>query len=316
MNTRTLFKAMIIISLILFSNALKASENDNCLPYTPEIVSCKIYTEEELSSIRSSNNPNLIMGAGIVQLVISPKLTVGEELLNLSSKIESPKGIATISLSILQLNDDSPLKPYRENIIQLLLDDKENALSYYLNALLQEEEGRDQEAIALIKKGNTKILNTYPKQRFYAIIEAGKLAKCTKIQAQQYALRNSLSTSVYKKLRQLCQKLIASHGQEAKNACYLMGQNLEWSSLTIIEKLNSLAIQEKSLEDSSHTEVHKKFKEKREQLLDCIKSLDPIPETDVTEDADLKYDEIYLESGECSALKFLSNFVKQKRKEK
>lgn len=37
----------------------------------------------------------------------------------------------------------------------------------------------------------------------------------------------------------------------------------------------------------------------------------PIPEANVTEEADLKYDEIYLDAGECSALEFLHGIVKR-----
>ncbi len=235
MNIRPLALLVAIISLLFIApSLLKASEIDSCQTYTPEVITCKPYTEKELNTIKTGSDPSLIMGAGIVDLFSNPLSTVGQELLNLGSRIESPKGMATVSLIVDQLNRNynSSLKPLRENIIQLMRDDKDNALSYYLNALLQEEEGASQESLALIQKGNAKIITSYPKQRFHAIVEAGKIAKCEKIQAQRFALWNSFSTSVFIRSRKLCDNLVKANGQEAKKACFVMGQNLEHASIT------------------------------------------------------------------------------------
>jgi hypothetical protein len=321
MNNKPIFLVFAILAtLFLVPLSAIASEIESCQTYTPEAITCKSYTENELNLIKASSNPSLIMGAGIIDLVSNPSSTIGigQELLNLGSRIESPKGMATVSLIVYQLNRNynSSLKPLREKITQLLRDDKDNALSYYLNALLRGEEVESQEALALIKNGNTKSFNSYPKQRFDAIVQAGKIAKCKKIQAQQYALLNSLSTSVFIKTRHLCQKLIESNDTEAKNACLVMGQNLERSSITIVDKLNSLGIQKIALDNSpSNATALTEIKNKKDRALNCDgrKPTELIPEADVTEDMDLKYDKIYLESGECSALEFLFEAVKQKK---
>jgi len=298
-----------VVSLVMFSGAvLWASENSTC----------KSYTEKELNSIRASNNPNLIMGAGIVELISNPSSTIGKDLLGLSSRTESPKGTATVSLIVHQLNSDynQPLKPLRENVIQLLQDDKDNALSYYLNAILSQEEGRDQEALAQIKKGNSKIFNSYPKERFYAIAQAAKMAKCSETQARQHAFWNSHSGAIYIKLRHLCKKLVESYGEDTRKACYLAGQNLERGSLTFIEQLSSLAIQSDSLGDSpSNAAARAEIKKKRDDINTCReRTAIDIPETAVTDDADLEYYRILLSKGECSARDFLTDFVKRKHK--
>lgn len=319
MNNKSIFLAFAILArLFLVPLFAIASEIDSSQTYTPKTIACKPYTEKELNLIKASGNSSFIMGAGIIDLVSNPSSTIGQELLNLSSQIEFPKGMATVSLIIYQLNRNynSSLKPMRENITQLLRDDKDNALSHYLNALLRDEEGESREALALIKNGNTKSFNSYPKQRFDSILEAGKVSKCKIIQAQQYALLNSLSTSVFIKARHLCQKLIASNDTEAKNACLLMGQNLERSSISIVDKLNSLGIQKIALDNSpSNATVLAEIKHKKDRALNCDgrKPTEWIPEVDVTVDMDLKYDKIYLESGECSALEFLSEAVKQRK---
>lgn len=297
---------MPFLALIIFSANLWASESTTCKPYT----------EKELTSIKASNDANSIMGAGVVDLLINPKSTTGKELLDLGSRIESPKRTATLSLIVYQLSHDSPLKPFREYILQLLQDDKENALPYYLNALLQQEEVGDSEALAQIKKGNTKVFNSYPKKRFTAIADAAERAKCGGIQARQYAFYNLPLTSTYIKLRHLCQKLSESSGQEAKNACFVMGQNLERASLTCIEKVNSLSIQKISLADiPSNATARAEIEKKRKQALACgeRRSAD-ISESDVTEEADKQYYEIFFKSGESAAQDFLSEFVKRKHK--
>lgn len=296
---------MPFLALIILSANLWASESTTCKPYT----------EKELTLIKASNDANLIMGAGVVDLLINPKSTTGKELLDLGSRVESRKRTATLSLIVYQLSHDSSLKPFREYIQQLLQDDKENALPYYLNALLQNEEVGGQAALVQIKKGNAKTFNSYSKERFSAIADAAVRAKCGGVQARQYAFYNLPLTSSYIKLRHLCQELAAGgHGQEAKNACFLMGQNLERGSLTCIEKLNSLGIQSVSLDEvPSNTATREEIKKRREEALACGERREDISERDVTADADLQYYEILFKSGEAAAQSFLSDFVKQKR---
>jgi hypothetical protein len=302
-----LLKILIVaISLVMLPNAVLCAAKN---------TACKPYTEKDLNSIKASNDPNFIIGAGVVSILINPASTIGKELLDIGGRIESTKGVATTSLIVYQLSHDSPLKPFRENIRKLLQDDKDNALPYYLDALLQQEEVGDQEALVQIKKGNAKIFNSYPKQRFYSIVEAAKLAKCGEVRARQYAVSNLPITSTYVKLRHLCQKLVESNGEEARKACFLMGQNLERGSQTCIEKITSLGIQSNSLNDSpSNAAIRMEIKKKREQALACGKRGNGhISESDVTKDADLQYYEIFLKSGEAAAQDFLSDFVKRKR---
>ncbi len=297
---------MLFLALIIFSANLWASESTTCKPYT----------EKELTSIKASHDTNLIMGAGVVDLLINPKSTAGKELLDLGSRTESPKRTATLSLIVYQLSHDSSLKPFREYILQLLRDDKGNAMPYYLNALLEQEEIGDSEALAQIEKGNAKIFNSYPKERFTAIADAAERAKCGEIQARQYAIGGLPLTSTYIKLRHLCQKLSEGSGQEAKKACFVMGQNLERGSLSCIEKVNSLSIQSNSLDDTpSNAAARAEIKKKREQALACgeRRNVD-ISESDVSEDAYKQYCEIFLKSGEAAAQDFLSDFVIQKHK--
>src|SRR5271169_5897618 len=136
---KIIFALAIATAIVLFSeSSLSASDNTICRPFT----------EKEINAIKASNNPNLIMGSGILDPLINPTSAVGKELLSLSSQIESPKGVATVTLIVNQLDNNLPLKPLRESIAHLLQDDKDNALSYYLNALLQEEDGKNQEALA------------------------------------------------------------------------------------------------------------------------------------------------------------------------
>lgn len=58
------------------------------------------------------------------------------------------------------------------------------------------------------------------------------------------------------------------------------------------------------------------IKNRRDKTLNCDgrKPFEWIPYSDVNEETDLKYDEIYLDSGECAALEFLSEFAKQKKR--
>ena len=307
----------IVALLFLGTSSLKAAEIDSCQTYTPETSTCKPYTENDLTSLKTGTNPALIMGASIVALASNPSSTLGQDLLNLSSRVEFPKGIATVSLILYQLNYNNQIsvKPWRENIEQLSRDDKDNALSYYLLALLRGEDGAVRESVSLIKKGNTKTFNGYPKERFKAVVAAGETAQCEKIQAQRYALWNSFSTGVIMRTRKLCDKLIEIPDQEARNACFVMGNNLERSSITIIDKLQSLRIQRNALDPSADAKAVLDIKNRSERALTCDgkKPEEWIPYSEVNEETDLKYDEIYLASGECSALEFLSEYIKQKK---
>jgi hypothetical protein len=306
----------VLLPLILISSSIEASDLESCQTYTTEIITCKPYTVKELNSIKTSNKPGLIAGAGIVELVISSTSTVGRELLVLGSQMESPKGMATAVLIMNQLNNYLSLTSVRDDIAQLLQDDKENALPYYANALLLMEDGKGQESIAQINRGNAKQFNGYSKQRFHEIVEAGIKADCSKVQIQRHALGQALNTGLIIKSRKLCEKLTEANGPEAKKACLAMGNNLERSSITIVDRLNSLGIQRIALKGSpDSTTALNEIKNGREKAVTCDgKKPDMwIPFSDVNEETDLKYDEIYLDSGECSALEFLSAFIKQKK---
>lgn len=258
------------------------------------------------------------MGAGIVNLVTDSTSSVGREFIELANRIESPKGIATISLIAYNLDPSRnlPLKLLKEDIAKLLQADKDNALSYYLNALLLQEEGADQKALAQIKKGNVYKFNGYPKQRFYAIAQVAEMAKCGGRLSREHAFWNSNSAAIYLKLRHLCQKLKKEYGQEAQDACMVMGKNLEATSLTCLEDLFSLAIQTESLNDSPSDDVTRsEIKKRRDVAFACGARTVDIPETDVTEEVDKQYYEILLDKGEASAQKFIGDFANRKHNE-
>lgn len=306
---------IVLLPLFLISPSIEASDLESSQTNTTEIITCKSYTVKELNAIKASNNPALIEGAGIVELFISPTSTSGRELLAFGSQIEAPKGVATVSQIVYQLNRNynSPLKPMRENILQLLRDDTENALPYYANAILLMEDGKGAESIAQLNKGNTKQFNGYSKQRFHEIVDAGVTADCSKIQIQRHALWQSFNTGLIINLRKLCEKLTESNGPEAKKACAAMGQNLEKSSITLIDQINSLAIQRIAVKDLPDNAAKlNEIKNRREKVMNCpARGQVWLEAEDVTEEADLKYDEIFLDSGECSALEFLADYAKR-----
>ncbi len=308
----------ITLPLIIFSSSIEASEVESSQTYSAEIITCKPYTANELNAIKASKQPELIAGAGIVELIISPTSTVGRELLALGSQTESPKGVATAALIMSQLNNDLSLKPLRANIAQLLKDDKENALPYYANALLLMEDGNRQESIAQIAEGNTKQFNGYSKQRFNEIVEAGIKADCSKVQIQRHALWQSFNTSLIFKSRKLCEKVTETNDSEAKKACAAMGQNLERSSITLIDKLQSLGIQKISLKGLPDNEARlSEINNRGEKVMNCpARGQVWLEAVDVTEEANLKYDEIFLDSGECSALEFLADYAKRINKKR
>jgi hypothetical protein len=301
--------------LIFFASPVTASDIESRPTYTPNIVSCKPYKEEDLIGIKASNRPGLIAGAGLVELVISPTSTVGLDLLSLASEKESPKGLATTALIMNQLNNYLPLSSLKKKIERLIQDDKENALPYYANALLLMEDGKMQESLAQIKMGNTKKFNGYSKQRFHEIVNAGVQpgAGCLKIEIQRNALLQSFNTVLFIKSRKLCEKLAESREPQAMPVCTAMGQNLEKSSITFIDQLNSLAIQRIAAKDMQDNETKlNEIKNRRDKVMNCpARGQVWLEAEDVTEEADLKYDELFLDFGECSALEFLADYAKQ-----
>ncbi|MGA2526416.1 MAG: hypothetical protein ABSF79_07365 [Smithellaceae bacterium] len=308
MDFKAIIRILVITSLVIFTEAkLMASE----------ITECKPFSEKELQIIRNSQNPKLLTGAALISR-IGPASDLSRELFELASRIESPKGLATLSLIELEFDSpwiDSPLKPsMRESILNLLHDDKDNAQSYYLYALLQQEAIGDQEALSQIIKGNTKTFNSYSKQRFDAIVEAAEMEKCNGIQARQCASSCFFVTNTYSKLRNLCRKLIKSKGQTAKNACFVMGQKLEKGSLTFVEQIISLSIQMVTLDDpTSSSAAGIAIKKRVDNIKVSSSRAACISEADVPEDALLHYYEILLDKGEASAQDFLSEFTKQKQ---
>ncbi len=311
-----IFPSLTVVLLLgLFSSQVTASDIESRPTYTPNIVSCKPYKEKDLIVIKTSNKPGLIAGAGLVELVVSPTSTVGLDLLSLASEKEAPKGLATTALIMNQLNNYLPLSPLRKNIEQLVQDDKENALPYYANALLLMENGKMQESLAQIKIGNTKKFNGYSKQRFYEIVDAGVKAGagCQKIEIQRNALLQSFNSVLFIKSRKLCEKLAESKEPQAMPVCLAMGKNLEKSSITLIDQLNSLAIQRIAVKDlPDNTAKLNEIKNRRETVMNCpARGQVWLEDEDVTEEADLKYDEIFLDSGECSALEFLVDYAKR-----
>jgi len=289
-----------------------AGENVVFEPYTSG--GCKPYSKKQLDSIKASNNPSLIAGAGALEFLTNPTSTEIKNLLTTGSRIESPKGPATVSLITFQLNQDLPLKPLKEDISELLQDDKENALSHYLNALLLQEESNDKEALSQIQKGNKNNYNGYVKERFYTDVDAALIANCSVKHARHFAIFASSTDVIPRKLRHLCRNIVKSFGQDARDACFIMGRKLEDGSLTCLGKIFSLNIQTDSLDDSlAATAVRTKIKKKWQSANACgEKRACDVDETDVPEEADSRFYEIFLGKGEAAAQEFLADFVRQK----
>ena len=313
MNMRQIFIIVIVTFISLLGLlSLEAFELDKYQPYG----NCKEFSEKELNSIRSSNKPALIMGAGIVSLANNSTSRVGMELLELSSRTESSKVVAAISLINYYLDPSRalPLNPLKEDIVRLLKDDNNNALSYYLNALLLQEEGECQKALDQIKKGNVHKFDCYPKQRFYAIVQAAEMAEWSGRLSRELAFWNSHSAPIYIKLRHLCRNMEKEYGQEAKDVCMVLGKNLETASLTCVENLLSLAIKTESLNDSPSDDVARsEIKKRRDIAFSCGGCTSDVQEFDVTDKVDKKYYEILLDKGEVSAQKYIGDFVNQKQ---
>lgn len=308
------FPSLIVVLLLaVLSSQVTAADIESRPTYTPNIVSCKPYKEKDLIAIKASNKPGFIAGAGLMELGINPNSPVVLDLLSLASEKESPKGLATTALIMNQLNNNLPLSSLKKNIELLIRDDKENALPYYANALLLMEESKVQESLAQIEIGNTKKFNGYSKQRFYEIVDAGVKtgAGCQKIEIQRHALWQSFNTGLIVKSRKLCKKLAEARELHAMPACAAMGQNLEKSSLALIDQLNSLAIQRIAVKDLPDNAAKlNEIKNRREKVMNYV-GLVSLDAADVTEDVDLKYDEIFLDSGEASALDFLADYAKR-----
>jgi hypothetical protein len=300
------------------TSSLKASESDNCQPDRSLTGNCNQLSEKELGSIKASNNPTLLMGSGIMSLASNSTSGSGKDFLESASRIESPKGVATITLLNYNLDPSRslPLGPFKENISKLLQDDKDNALSYYVNALLLHEENNDQKALDQIKKGNTHRFNGYTKQRFYAIAQVAETNNCGVRDAYELAFWNSHSAAIYLKLRRVCSDFKKELGQDAQDACMILGKNLESSSLTCLEGLFSLATQAESLNQTvPDGATRADIKKRRDVLFSCGARTVDIQESDMTEEIVKRYYEIYLDKGEAAAQRFLNDIVNKKHKE-
>jgi archaellin len=275
-----------------------------------EDTTCKLYSTKELETIKESHNPSIITRAGIVELLINPESPNGKELLGMGSRLESPKGAATVAAIIIQMNWGPPTASLKEIIVQFSKTDKDNAFSYYLLALLKRSEGSDSDAFNKIRDGNSKKFNTYPGQRFDSIAQAAAMAHCSGTQSRQYAFWNSQSGTVYGKLRYLCQDLIKDYGPEAKAVCFAMGQKLERESLTFIEQFISLAIQSDAAPSANS---HDQIKKKRDDVNACMDrtdQLNQITDAQITEDAEKEFCRIFISKGECLAREYLVNFIR------
>lgn len=304
----------VVSASFLWTSVVKAAEFENCQP-DRLIGNCKQFSEKELRSLRTSNDPNLMMGTGIVNLASDPTSSAGKDLLESASRIESPKGVATITLLNYNLDPSRalPLAPFKENIEKLLQDDKDNALSYYLNGLLLREEHADQIALDQIKKGNSYNFNGHSKQRFFAIAQVAEMNKCGVRQARELAFWNSNNAAFYLKLRHLCRDLKKELGQDAQDACMIMGKNLETSSLTCLESLFSLHMQSESLNQTTADDaIRVEIKKRRDVAFACGARTVDIQESDMTAEIDKQYYEIYLDKGEAAAQQFLQTLSTKK----
>lgn len=318
MISRISLSIAVILPLFLFTSSLKASESENCQPDRSLTGNCKQLSEKELGSIKASNNPALLTGIGIISLASNSTSSVGKDFLESASRIESSKGVATITLLNYNLDPSRslPLKPFKENISKLLQDDKDNALSYYVSAILLHEENNGQNALDQIKKGNTYNFNGYTRQRFYTIYKVAEMNNCGVRDAHELAFFNSHSAAIFLKLRRVCSDLKKELGQDAQEACMVLGKNLESSSLTCLEGLFSLATQAESLNQTGPDEATRaEIKKRRDVAFACGARTVDIQESDMTEEIVKRYYEIYLDKGEAAAQRFLNDIVDKKHKE-
>jgi hypothetical protein len=61
----------VISASFLWPSSLRAAESENCQP-DRLIGNCKQFSEKELSSIKTNNDPKLMMGIGIINLASNP----------------------------------------------------------------------------------------------------------------------------------------------------------------------------------------------------------------------------------------------------
>jgi hypothetical protein len=153
MNQRTVIFLSILTALAVCASA-RASEDLIFQAYSSSVSSCRQYTSSELSILRASNDPLAIAGAGIINSFKIPASDESRALLELASRIEKTKGTATIALLTYCLDHKLPLIPLEKQIEELLHDDGENALPYYLKAILRGEQGKSEAAISEIKEHN------------------------------------------------------------------------------------------------------------------------------------------------------------------
>jgi len=164
--------------------------------------------------------------------------------------------------------------------------------------------------------GNTIKFDGYSRQRFNSMVDAAGIVKCEGTLARQYAIANTPITIFYVKLRHMCRKLIENNGQEAKDACLIMGQNLQKGSLTCIEQVNSLNIQKNSLDDIPENAIARLMIVKEiDRAIACGEERPlEISTSDISKDVDIKYYEIFFQSGEAAAQDFLVNYLNAKQK--
>ncbi len=304
-----------ISSLLFLTSSLMASESENCQPERSLTENCKQFSEKESGQVKASNDSNLMMGAGIISLASNSTSSIGRDFLESASRIESPKGVATITLFNYNLDPSRslPLATFKENIARLFQDDKDNALPYYLNGLLLGEQHDYQKALDQIRKGNIRKFTGYSKQRFYAIAQVAEKYKCGVRQARELAFWNSNNAAFYLKLRHLCRDLKKEIGQDAQDACMVMGKNLEASSLSCLESLFSLHMQSESLnQTTSDDAIRAEIKKRRDAAFACGARTVDIQESDMTEEIDKQYYEIYFDKGEAAAQQFLQTLLIKK----
>ncbi len=305
------------VLLLLLPNNVPADEKTNRpdSEAIPVASSCKAYTPQDLKSIKSSEDPLLIMGAGIVDIIVSHTTsTTDVNLLKLGSSIESPKKAATITLIVSQLDSTLPATPLKGYIEQLLKDDPDNALPFYAYALVQNEEGNSHTSLSMIQKGNTKTFNCYSKERFNAIVHAGELAKCNVAEARANAIINSSAGTLYRQLKWLCPKLIKDEGQSARNVCLTMGKKLEQSSLTMLEGLFSLGIQQQSLDNLPiNDEELAQIKIRRNEIIAHVGQNGDVQDNEVNDETVTKYYDLYINKGEMAAQNYLTDYIQKKR---
>lgn len=328
---------VILLSLIFLAAAPNASETRK---------ENKPLTKKQLHVIRKSKDPKLMAGAAMIGYK-SLNSDRRRRLLESASQMESPKGLATLSLidfEIGKADDDSPVSPLvQKSILNLLRDDRDNALPYYLNALAQKETAGDDEALSQIIQGNTKTLNDYTKQRFNAVVEAAETAKLSRIEARDCAFSSFLITHVYGKLRRLCRKLIKSKGQTARDACFEMGEKLERGSLALVDQMLSMGIQNEALSEQCPYSPQRMAIDKRSDRIykilyrskgvkeECIPedglsrffmllaySLDEESEKeyDLPDDVKLHCYNLLLNEGEYAALEYQNKYTEQSQNKK